>query len=34
MTDGQSIPDDLQAARRIISMMGSGTPSSNRAIAA
>ena len=34
MTDGQRIPDDLRTARRIISMMGSGTPSSNRAIAA
>lgn len=34
MTDGQGIPDDLQASRRIITMMGSGTPSSNRAIAA
>jgi len=34
MTDGQAIPDDLRAARRIIAMMGSGTPSSTRAIAA
>jgi flagellar biosynthesis protein FlhF len=34
MTDGQGIPDDLSAASRIITMMGSGTPSSNRAIAA
>jgi len=34
MTDGQRIPDDLHAARRIITMMGSGTPSSNRAVAA
>jgi flagellar biosynthesis protein FlhF len=34
MTDGQSIPDDLRAARRIIMTLGSGTPSSNRAIAA
>ena len=34
MTDGQRIPDDLREARRIVAMMGSGTPSSNRAIAA
>jgi flagellar biosynthesis protein FlhF len=34
MTDGQGIPDDLRSAGRIITMMGSGTPSSNRAIAA
>lgn len=34
MTDGQGIPDDLSAASRIIAMMGSRTPSSNRAIAA
>lgn len=34
MTDGQGIPDDLSAASRIITMMGSRTPSSNRAIAA
>ena len=34
MTDGQGIPDDLRSARRIITMLGSGTPASNRAIAA
>ena len=34
MTDGQAIPDDLRSAQRIIMMLGSGTPSSNRAIAA
>jgi hypothetical protein len=34
MTDGQGIPDDLHQARRIIATLGSGTPSSNRAIAA
>ena len=34
MTDGQAIPDDLHSARRIIMTLGSGTPRSNRAIAA
>jgi flagellar biosynthesis protein FlhF len=34
MTDGQAIPDDLRSARRIIMTLGSGTPRSNRAIAA
>jgi flagellar biosynthesis protein FlhF len=34
MTDGQAIPDDLRTARRILMTLGSGTPSSNRAIAA
>ena len=34
MTDGQAIPDDLRSATRIIAMLGSGTPSSNRAMAA
>jgi flagellar biosynthesis protein FlhF len=34
MTDGQGIPDDLRSARRILMTLGSGTPSSNRAIAA
>jgi flagellar biosynthesis protein FlhF len=34
MTDGQAIPDDLHSARRILSTLGSGTPSSTRAIAA
>jgi flagellar biosynthesis protein FlhF len=34
MTDGQAIPDDLRSARRIITTLGSGTPRSNRAIAA
>jgi flagellar biosynthesis protein FlhF len=34
MTDGQAIPDDLRSARRIITTLGSGTPASNRAIAA
>jgi len=34
MTDGQGIPDDLRSSRRILMTLGSGTPSSNRAIAA
>ena len=34
MTDGQAIPDDLRSARRILMTLGSGTPSSHRAIAA
>jgi flagellar biosynthesis protein FlhF len=34
MTDGQAIPDDLRTARRILTTLGSGTPSSTRAIAA